>query len=260
MSPPPLHCSIVFSSYLDSLLFFRYLLCSLITVSVFKSYLHLFSNTVRERPRPSLFAAVSTSSRQLNFATMIIPEKNRREISKYLFQEGVCYAKKDYNLAKHPEIDVPNLQVIKLMQSFKSKEYVRETFAWMHYYWNYLNLPSEIVPATLKKQAKPPGRPLGPSGDRPRGPPRFDGGERRFGDRDGYRSGPRAPGGDFGDKGGAPADYRPSFGGSRPGFGRGAGGSGGAGGFGAGPASSDLSKEMMSDVKFNIYGTLAMCL
>lgn len=95
--------------------------------------------------------------------------------------EGVCYAKKDYNLAKHPEIDVPNLQVIKLMQSFKSKEYVRETFAWMHYYWYltnegieflraYLNLPSEIVPATLKKQAKPAGsRPFGgPGGDRPR--------------------------------------------------------------------------------------------
>jgi small subunit ribosomal protein S10e len=111
---------------------------------------------------------------------MIISEKNRREISKYLFQEGVCYAKKDYNLAKHPEIDVPNLQVIKLMQSFKSKAYVRETFAWMHYYWyltndgieflrTYLNLPSEIVPATLKKQVKPAGRPYGgPSGDRPR--------------------------------------------------------------------------------------------
>ena len=98
----------------------------------------------------------------------------------WVFVEGVCYAKKDYNLAKHPEIDVPNLQVIKLMQSFKSKEYVRETFAWMHYYWyltndgieflrNYLNLPSEIVPATLKKQAKPAGRSLGgPGGDRPR--------------------------------------------------------------------------------------------
>ncbi|CAI0546484.1 unnamed protein product [Linum tenue] len=94
---------------------------------------------------------------------MIISEKNRREISKYLFQEGVCFAKKDFNLAKHPEIDVPNLQVIKLMQSFKSKEYVR--------------------------------------GDRP-----------RFGDRDGYRGGPRG-GGDFagGEKGGAPADFQPSF-------------------------------------------------
>lgn len=44
------------------------------------------------------------------------------------------------------------------------------------------------------------------------GPSRFDG-ERRFGgDRDGYRGGPRGPTGDFGDKGGAPADYRPSFG------------------------------------------------
>jgi len=30
---------------------------------------------------------------------------------------------------------VPNLQVIKLMQSFKSKEYVKESFAWRHYYW-----------------------------------------------------------------------------------------------------------------------------
>lgn len=95
--------------------------------------------------------------------------------------EGVLYAKKDYNLPKHPLIDVPNLQVIKLMQSFKSKEYVRETFAWEHYYWyltndgiehlrTLLNLPSEIVPATLKKSNKGPPRPFGsgPPGDRPR--------------------------------------------------------------------------------------------
>ncbi|KAK1361195.1 40S ribosomal protein S10 [Heracleum sosnowskyi] len=175
-------------------------------------------------------------------AVMIITEKNRREISKYLFQEGVCYAKKDYNLAKHPDIDVPNLQVIKLMQSFKSKEYVRETFAWMHYYWyltndgieflrTYLNLPSDIVPSTLKKSAKPLGRPMGgPPGDRPRGPPRFEGDRPRFGDRDGYRAGPKGPPGEFGgEKGGAPADYQPAFRGSgRGGFGRGSGGFGGA--------------------------------
>ncbi|KAK8942469.1 40S ribosomal protein S10 [Platanthera zijinensis] len=173
---------------------------------------------------------------------MIISKKNRHEISKYLFQEGVLYAKKDYNLAKHPEIDVPNLQVIKLMQSFKSKEYVRETFAWMHYYWyltndgieflrSFLNLPSEIVPATLKKSTKPPSRPFGsgPPGDRPRGPPRFEGDRPRFGDRDGYRGGPR--GGDFaGDKSGAPPEFQPSFrGAGRPAFGRGGGGGGGYG-------------------------------
>ncbi|CAN6248635.1 unnamed protein product [Urochloa humidicola] len=182
---------------------------------------------------------------------MIIPKKNRNEICKYLFKEGVLYAKKDYNLAKHPQIDVPNLQVIKLMQSFKSKEFVRETFSWQYYYWyltndgiehlrNYLNLPSEIVPATLKKSARPPGRPFGsgPPGDRPRGPPRFEGDRPRFGDRDGYRAGPRGAPGDFGgEKGGAPAEFQPSFRGSggRPGFGR-----GGGSGFGAGPTSSSM--------------------
>ncbi|CAA7059208.1 unnamed protein product [Microthlaspi erraticum] len=177
---------------------------------------------------------------------MLISEKNRRDVSKYLFKEGVLFAKKDFNLAQHPLIEgVANLQVIKLMQSFKSKEYVRETFAWMHYYWfltdqgidflrTYLNLPSEIVPATLNKQQKPLGRPMGgPPGDRPRGP-----GERRFGDRDGYRGGPRS-GGELGDKSGAPADYNPSFrapgAGARPGFGRGAGSYGG----GAGPAAEN---------------------
>ena len=50
--------------------------------------------------------------------------------------EGVLFAEKDFNLAEHPEIPgIPNLQVIKLMQSFKSKEYVTERFAWRHYYW-----------------------------------------------------------------------------------------------------------------------------
>ncbi|GLJ23889.1 hypothetical protein SUGI_0453970 [Cryptomeria japonica] len=191
---------------------------------------------------------------------MLIPKKNRNEVYKYLFKEGVLYAKKDYNLAKHPEIDVPNLQVIKLMQSFKSKEYVRESFAWMYYYWyltndgieylrTYLNLPSEIVPATLKKSAKPLGRPMGgpPGGDRPRGPPRFEGDRPRFGDREGYRGGPPRGGpGEFGEKGGAPAEYQPQFRapGARPGFGRGGGGfgGGGSGSYGAAPGSSGFQE------------------
>uniref|UniRef100_A0A804LNR2 Plectin/eS10 N-terminal domain-containing protein n=1 Tax=Zea mays TaxID=4577 RepID=A0A804LNR2_MAIZE len=82
---------------------------------------------------------------------LIIPKKNRNEICKYLFKEGVLYAKKDYNLAKHPQIDYLTNDGI---------EHLR----------NYLNLRSEIVPATLKKSAKPPGRPFGssPPGDRPR--------------------------------------------------------------------------------------------
>lgn len=128
---------------------------------------------------------------------------------------------------------MPNLHVIKLMQSFKSKELVTERFAWRHYYWfltnkgieylrEYLNLPEDVVPATLKKSARPVGeRPRPPMGDRPRGPPRGDGG---FGGREGYR---REGGGGFGRGGGAPADkagapgaYQPQFGGGG-GFGRG---------------------------------------
>ena len=50
--------------------------------------------------------------------------------------EGVLFAEKDFNLKEHPEIPgVSNLQVIKLMQSFTSKELVTERFAWRHYYW-----------------------------------------------------------------------------------------------------------------------------
>ena len=86
------------------------------------------------------------------------------------------------------------LQVIKLMQSFKSRELVTELFAWRHYYWFltdegieylrvYLNLPSEIVPATLKKST----RPLEKDGGRP---PRRD-----YGDRP-----PRREGGFGGDR------------------------------------------------------------
>eukprot|EP00217_Crustomastix_stigmatica_P016127 CAMPEP_0183793520 /NCGR_PEP_ID=MMETSP0803_2-20130417/3261_1 /TAXON_ID=195967 /ORGANISM="Crustomastix stigmata, Strain CCMP3273" /LENGTH=188 /DNA_ID=CAMNT_0026037899 /DNA_START=110 /DNA_END=673 /DNA_ORIENTATION=- len=93
---------------------------------------------------------------------MLVPKKNRVEVYKYLFKEGVLYAKKDYSMPKHPEIDVPNLHVIKLMQSFTSKEFVKEQYAWQHYYWmltdegiehlrQYLNIPADVVPATLKK-------------------------------------------------------------------------------------------------------------
>jgi small subunit ribosomal protein S10e len=158
---------------------------------------------------------------------MLIPKKNRRAVYKYLFQEGVLQAQKDFNLEKHPEIEsVPNLQVIKLMQSFKSKELVTERFAWRHYYWfltdkgieylrEYLNVPAEVVPATLKKSARPAGervRPMGgPRGDRP---------PREGGFREGYRSGP-CEGGGFGrggDKATAPGAYQPQFGG---GYGRG---------------------------------------
>ena len=126
------------------------------------------------------------------------------------------------------------------MQSFTSKELVKEIFSWRVYYWyltdegiaylrEYLNLSADVVPNTLKKSNRPATEHAGarderparggdrPGGDRP-------GGDRPGGDRGGYRGGDR-PGGDrprgdrpggFGrgggsDKAGAPGSFNPQF-------------------------------------------------
>jgi len=47
---------------------------------------------------------------------MLMPTKNRHMIYEYLFKEGVLVAKKDFQAPKHPEIEIPNLQVIKTLQ------------------------------------------------------------------------------------------------------------------------------------------------
>jgi len=170
---------------------------------------------------------------------MLVPKKNRIEVYKELFKEGVLCAKKDFQQPKHQAVDVPNLQVIKMMQSLKSRGYVTENFSWQWYYWyltnegieylrEFLHLPADVVPNTLKKTARPPSS--RPSGDRPE---RGERGE-RGGDREGYRGPPRRFGGEGGDKkGGAGADFKPEY---RGGFGRGGfGGEGGErreGGFG----------------------------
>nr|BAN20876.1 ribosomal protein S10b [Riptortus pedestris] len=97
---------------------------------------------------------------------MLIAKKNRHAIYEFLFKEGVMVAKKDYHALKHPDLEtIPNLEVIKTMQSLKSRGYVKEQFAWRHFYWyltnegisflrNYLHLPAEIVPATLKRPSR----------------------------------------------------------------------------------------------------------
>lgn len=47
---------------------------------------------------------------------MLMPKRHRALIYEYLFKEGVLVAMKDTHLAKHPEIDVPNLHVMKALQ------------------------------------------------------------------------------------------------------------------------------------------------
>ena len=156
---------------------------------------------------------------------MLMPKKNLVAIYEHLFTEGVIVAMKDVHAPKHPELEkIPNLHVMKALQSLKSRGYVKEQFAWRHYYWyltnegiqylrDYLHLPPEIVPSTLKRQMRPDARPGGDRGER-RGGDRRD--KREEGDRAAYR---RAPGAeDGGDKAGAagpgsaPMEFRGGFG------------------------------------------------
>ncbi|KAF6152408.1 hypothetical protein GIB67_038031 [Kingdonia uniflora] len=130
--------------------------------------------------------------------------------------KGSFYVKKDFNLEKHLLLDVPNLQVINLLHAVLQS-------------LTFLNLPSEIVRGINMKSVKP----MGPNGvpggdcDCPRGPPSFEGGRQRFGERNGYHGGPRGGKGDFaGDMSGGPPKFLQSFRGNcgRPRFGRSGGG------------------------------------
>ncbi|KAJ2722132.1 hypothetical protein GGI07_003517 [Coemansia sp. Benny D115] len=147
---------------------------------------------------------------------MYIPTANRKTICKALFKDGVLVAKKDYNAGNHPEIEVPNLEVIKAMQSLTSKGLVKTQFSWQYYYYTltdegieylreYLNIPQEVFPATFKKVATR--APAGPSFGRRN---EREGGFRR--DNEDYRRR------DQGKADGASGDFRPEF---RGGFGRG---------------------------------------
>uniref|UniRef100_A0A3P8TWT5 Plectin/eS10 N-terminal domain-containing protein n=1 Tax=Amphiprion percula TaxID=161767 RepID=A0A3P8TWT5_AMPPE len=99
---------------------------------------------------------------------MLMPLRDLRAIYEVLFRDGVMVAKKDKRpQIMHPEVQgVSNLQVMRAMLSLKSRGYVKETFAWRHFYWyltndgivylrDYLRLPVEIVPASLQRIRKP---------------------------------------------------------------------------------------------------------
>ena len=140
---------------------------------------------------------------------MFISKKNRIAVYSYLFKEGVLVCKKDRFHAfkegkleyKRDEIEVSNLEVMMLMKSLKSRGYTRETFNWQYMYYyltnegieylrEYLHLPAEIVPATLKKATA---RPVTAGGRAP--PP---GAERLEGEGPGFGRGFGRGAGGFG--------------------------------------------------------------
>ena len=101
----------------------------------------------------------------------MIPKKNRDDVYRFLFTEGVIACQKNRTLKWQgvlggKKFQVPVHQVWYLMRSFKSRGLVKEQFAWRHFYWflnddginylrQYLHLPDTVVPNSMKKSANP---------------------------------------------------------------------------------------------------------
>ena len=94
---------------------------------------------------------------------VLVLKEHRRAVYEYLIGEGVVVVKKDAYLPKHQHIkSVPNLIVMMIVKSLRSRKLLRGTFNWQwSYYWlnsagvkyicEFLGLPEDVVPATYKK-------------------------------------------------------------------------------------------------------------
>merc|ERR1711970_1558803 len=151
--------------------------------------------------------------------TMIIPTEDRLKIWRTLFQEGVMVAKKNTRTV-HKETNIRNLFVMNALKSLKSKGFVKENFTWQHYHYaltdegitylrEQLNLPENVMPATLKRTQETQPRP-------DRGARKVGESRPVYGDRQGYR---REGGGDkAGDAGPGTGSfqYKGGYGRGRP--------------------------------------------
>ena len=62
---------------------------------------------------------------------VIVSKEHKRIIFQYLLKEGVICVKKDSYLPKHHNIsDVSNLEVMMIVKSLKSRDYLEEVFSW----------------------------------------------------------------------------------------------------------------------------------
>lgn len=96
----------------------------------------------------------------------IVPKKSRDDVYRFLFTEGVLSCKKDRltnweGALGGKKFNVPVHHVWYLLRSLKSRNLVKEQFAWRHFYWflnddgvaylrKYFHLADSVVPNSMK--------------------------------------------------------------------------------------------------------------
>lgn len=75
---------------------------------------------------------------------MRIPTKNILAVKKYMLDKR-CLVVEATPKGNHPVLNIPNLQVLSLMQSFVAKKYVKKTFCWRYGYYFLEDAAVEII-------------------------------------------------------------------------------------------------------------------
>ena len=84
---------------------------------------------------------------------VLVSKEQRRAVFTYLLKEGVIVVKKDAYLPTHGQVStVPNLQVMMIVKSLKSKGCLNEVYNWG---WSYYFLTDEGVAMLIKNLGLP---------------------------------------------------------------------------------------------------------
>ena len=95
---------------------------------------------------------------------VLVSKTERRAIFTYLLKEGVIVVRKDAYLPEHQHIPgVPNLKVMMIVKSLRSRGYLNDVFNWQWSYYTVtksgvefltksLGVSGQVVPATYKKK------------------------------------------------------------------------------------------------------------
>ena len=84
---------------------------------------------------------------------VLVSRENRRTTFEYILREGVIVVKKDAYLPTHGQVStVPNLHIMMIVKSLKSRGYLNEVYTWG---WNYYFLTNAGVKYLIQELGLP---------------------------------------------------------------------------------------------------------